>query len=304
MTAITARGSYEGDLLVGANGVSSAVGRTFGLNTDPILFALTEAEAEVSKEAQAAWIGRTRIDVSAWPLGYAWVCPKRGHLGVGIGAPRRYAKRLSGLLERFRRRAGLTDGRGLQQRGHVLGFHRWGAPLAHDRVLLIGDAAGLVDPNTGGGIGWALRSARLAAGAALSCLEGETPSLRAYTRLIDDQLEPELRAARVPRDGTILRFILTGGRATRHAGLWREAARVIQGEERYGDWYSRSRWARWLAWTGGIPLQPDRAGRRLFHRSRDCLVRQRSRHARPAPLEESPKRRQGIVTGSQPASPP
>jgi flavin-dependent dehydrogenase len=60
----------------------------------------------------------------------------------------------------------------LQQRSHLLGFRRRQAPLALDRVLLVGDAAGLVDPNTGGGIGWALRSAQLASAAILSYLGG------------------------------------------------------------------------------------------------------------------------------------
>jgi flavin-dependent dehydrogenase len=40
-----------------------------------------------------------------------------------------------------------------------------GAPAAHDRVLLVGDAAGLVDPLSGDGIYEAFVSARLAADA-------------------------------------------------------------------------------------------------------------------------------------------
>lgn len=254
ITVTTAKGRYQGRTLVGADGVYSVVARTFGLNPNPILYVLAEAEVEVSAEVQASWAGRAQIDISVWPLGYSWIFPKRSHLSIGTGAPRRYAKQLALRFEQFSRSSHLENGAVLQQRSHMLGFRRRQAPLALDRVLLVGDAAGLVDPNTGGGIGWALRSAQLASAAILSYLGGDTRTLGDYTKLIDAELEPEFRAARVLRNGIILRFILTGGRATRHSGLWNQVARILRAEECYQEWYTHSRLAKWLAWTGAIPL--------------------------------------------------
>ena len=44
-------------------------------------------------------------------------------------------------------------------------------PLAEDRLFLLGDAAGYVEPFTGEGIGWALASARAVAPLALDAIE-------------------------------------------------------------------------------------------------------------------------------------
>ena len=53
-------------------------------------------------------------------------------------------------------------------RGHRLPMRRLGAPPAKGRVVLVGDAAGLVDPLSGDGIYEAFISAELAAGAILT----------------------------------------------------------------------------------------------------------------------------------------
>ncbi len=57
--------------------------------------------------------------------------------------------------------------------------------------MLVGDAAGLVDPLTREGIFFALKSAELAA---LAALEGSAPE-RTYEARIRDELHPELRRA-------------------------------------------------------------------------------------------------------------
>jgi flavin-dependent dehydrogenase len=65
-------------------------------------------------------------------------------------------------------------------RGHRLPMRRLGTPAAKGRVLLVGDAAGLVDPLSGDGMYEAFVSARLAADAVLTGdLEGYTSALSA-----------------------------------------------------------------------------------------------------------------------------
>ena len=254
ITVQTGRGCYEARVLVGADGVYSVVARDFGLNRNPIRYVATEAEIEVDGAAQASWAGRVQIDISVWPPGYSWIFPKRDHLSAGTGVPLRYARDLKQRFARFQQRAQLGGGRTLEQHAHMIGFRRGQEAIAAERVLLVGDAAGLVDPNTGGGIGPALQSAHLAAATLLPYLKGETGSLRSYTVRVDEELGSELRAARILHNMILLRLLITGGRATRHRELWHEVARVIRGEERYGEWYAHSRLARWLAWTKAIPL--------------------------------------------------
>jgi flavin-dependent dehydrogenase len=65
-------------------------------------------------------------------------------------------------------------------RGHRLPMRRLGTPAGGGRALLVGDAAGLVDPLSGDGMYEAFVSARLAANAVVSGdLEGYTAALSA-----------------------------------------------------------------------------------------------------------------------------
>ena len=50
-------------------------------------------------------------------------------------------------------------------------------PLAQERLFLIGDAAGYVEPFTGEGIAWALSSAQAITPLALRAIEGWRPQL-------------------------------------------------------------------------------------------------------------------------------
>lgn len=254
ITVATDRGSYRGRVLIGADGAYSLTARLFQLNRNPVRYVLTSAEIAPPTQVQESWVGRAQIDISVWPLGYGWVFPKRDHLSIGIGVPLRMAKRLRQYYDQFRRHTGLAEAKVLLQRSHMLAFRWKQAPLATGRVLLVGDAAGLVDPNTGGGIAWGLRSAQYAASSVLGYLGGEASDLSGYSRLIDQGVEPEFRAARILRNGIVLRFILTRGRATRHKRLWSEVVRVIQGDEQYREWFRRARLARLLTFTAAIPL--------------------------------------------------
>jgi len=97
--------------------------------------------------------------------GYIWIFPRCDHLSVGIcgkGAP---AYVLRGLLELFLRERGVPfDGAPFYS--HVLpslAQASWEANrVAGDRWMAVGDAAGLVDPVTGEGLYYAIRSGDLA----------------------------------------------------------------------------------------------------------------------------------------------
>jgi flavin-dependent dehydrogenase len=69
-------------------------------------------------------------------------------------------------------------------------MRRSGATLARGRSLLVGDAAGLVDPFSGDGMFEAFRSAELAAGAVLELLEGKRSALDGYSGELARALDP------------------------------------------------------------------------------------------------------------------
>jgi geranylgeranyl reductase family protein len=157
------RASY----VVGADGANGVVAKAAGLG-EGIL-------CGVALEGNAAWdaLGRSQYDGTAWvelgivPGGYGWVFPKGDHANLGVGGWLAEGPRLRAHLARLAEAHGVdVDALG-SVRGHRLPMRAPGSPAARGRVLLVGDAAGLVDPLSGDGIYEAWVSARLAAQAIL-----------------------------------------------------------------------------------------------------------------------------------------
>ena len=130
------------------------------------------------------------------PCGYLWSFPRRGHLAVGTCAQADEATtaEMHAITDRWL--DGYPPARGRARRRYA-----WPIPSlraadvdqeqpAGDGWMLLGDAAGLVDPITREGIYFALRSALLAADAL-----GSVSPQRTYTTSVRDELHGELRRA-------------------------------------------------------------------------------------------------------------
>ncbi|MBL8236605.1 MAG: geranylgeranyl reductase family protein [Bryobacterales bacterium] len=97
--------------------------------------------------------------------GYIWVFPRTDHLSVGICGKGESAQRMRARLEQYMDRRNISrDGASFY--AHMLpslAADSWqGNRLSGDGWLAVGDAAGLVDPVTGEGIYYAMRSGELA----------------------------------------------------------------------------------------------------------------------------------------------
>ncbi|HET8547538.1 MAG TPA: NAD(P)/FAD-dependent oxidoreductase [Bryobacteraceae bacterium] len=110
---------------------------------------------------------RDQIDIQFFPQfeGYIWSFPRQGHLSVGIGGKGLPAHELRARLERWMSARDLPV-RGSTFFGHVLpslGHTAWSRNrIAGEGWMAVGDAGGLVDPVTGEGLYYAIRSADLA----------------------------------------------------------------------------------------------------------------------------------------------
>jgi len=138
--------------------------------------------------------------------GYAWIFPLpqgRANVGVGMRADLlgRAKVQLPELLDRF---CGSAFGRrelaGGRRLGKPLGHHLpFGGRVAHvtfDRLLLLGDAAGFVNPLTGEGIELALESGQLAAetiAEAAAAGDFSARGLAGYTRRCRERFETSFR---------------------------------------------------------------------------------------------------------------
>jgi geranylgeranyl reductase family protein len=158
------RASY----VVGADGANGVVARSTGLGDGIVRGVALEgnvpwAALEQDGYERAAW-----VELGVVPGGYGWVFPKGDHANLGVGGWMEEGPRLREHLDRLARAHGVDPGALTEVRGHRLPMRELGAPAARDRVLLVGDAAGLVDPLSGDGIYEAFVSAGLAAQAILA----------------------------------------------------------------------------------------------------------------------------------------
>lgn len=140
----------------------------------------TQYRAQDTMYALGYWVpsDQQHIDIQFLPNleGYIWVFPRDGHLSVGICGKSESAQCLRARLERY------MDERGLRRQdakfyGHMLPaleYSGWrNNRLAGDGWIAVGDAGGLVDPITGEGLYYAVRSGDLASQILLAGSEPE-----------------------------------------------------------------------------------------------------------------------------------
>ncbi|KAB8160238.1 geranylgeranyl reductase family protein [Streptomyces sp. 3MP-14] len=147
--------------VVGADGSASRIGAHVGVRLDQVDLGL-EAEIPVPPEVAGDWRGRVLIDWGPLPGSYGWVFPKGDVLTVGVISARGEGAATKRYLEEFIGRLGLSGFEPAVSSGHLTRCRTDDSPLSRGRVLVCGDAAGLLEPWTREGISFALRSGRLA----------------------------------------------------------------------------------------------------------------------------------------------
>jgi geranylgeranyl reductase family protein len=198
------RDVIEADVVVGAdgaNGANGVVARTTGLA--PVQEPPVALEANFPYEAgdaPAEWRDLLALELGSMAGGYGWSFPKQDHFNVGCGGWRTAGNKLRDHLAALRRHYGLDSAAMVNLRGHHLPTRTDGRPITTGRVLLVGDAAGLVDPMSGEGIYAAFVSGRLAATAIRRFLDSKDPDLYPYEAAVERELMPDIRAATVLRD--------------------------------------------------------------------------------------------------------
>jgi geranylgeranyl reductase family protein len=187
--------SASAPVVIGADGVNGLTARTLGLGERRRHGVALEGNVSYTHAREERWRGRAVVELGVVPGGYAWVFPKGDHVNVGVGGWESEGPRLREHLERACAEYGLSSSLLEGLRGYRLPMRRPGEEAAQGRVLLVGDAAGLVDPLSGDGIYEALVSARLAAESAVELLEGDDRAAEGYGRKLDAALARTLAAS-------------------------------------------------------------------------------------------------------------
>jgi geranylgeranyl reductase family protein len=122
------------------------------------------------------------FDFAPLPGGYGWLFPKADHINIGVGAfapasgtSSKQLKQVTRalLLDYAQQKLGVTNLAHITGQQLGMGGHTY---VPRGRVLLVGDAAGLVDPLTGEGIHSAVVSGQAAAAAILECDLNDHPN--------------------------------------------------------------------------------------------------------------------------------
>jgi geranylgeranyl reductase family protein len=168
ITAQVGGSPVEARHLVGADGANGVVARTFGLGADIRLGVALEGNVSWGTLEPEPYRGTAWVELGVVPGGYGWVFPKGDHANLGVGGWLDEGPKLRSHLARLARAHGVDADALTEIRGHRLPMRPLGSIPSSRRVLVVGDAAGLVDPLSGDGIYEAFVSARLASEAILA----------------------------------------------------------------------------------------------------------------------------------------
>jgi geranylgeranyl reductase family protein len=235
-----------GEYLVGADGARSVVAKSIfpshfeGPGDGIGLECKIPLDSTIRFPAEDLQI--LHFDFGQVPYGYGWVFPKGKWLSIGIGGifkgkkipPRQYFNNLIKGLHFF------TEENVKKVLGHPLSsFYSEEQKVSQGRILLVGDAAHLIDPLTGEGIYYAIRSGMLAAEAILQSKRNGVDVSNHYQGAVKDILFEDLKWAQ-----NVSRFIyrftkLAYQTLKKYPELGNVYIQVLEGEETYQGFVTR-----------------------------------------------------------------
>lgn len=207
----TIEGIFKAPIVVGADGAQSVVSKSLGMyKPDREHYS---GGLRIYYEGVSSFHEDNFIELYFFPEilpGYLWIFPlpeNKANVGIGMLSSEiskkkiNLTKTLQGLLsnhpllkERFAKAKPVESVKGY---GLPLGSTK--RKISGDRFLLVGDAASLIDPFTGEGIGNAIRSGRVAAAHVLECFKNDNFSTAFNTHYDEEiyaRMWKELRISR------------------------------------------------------------------------------------------------------------
>ncbi len=235
--------SLRARLLIGADGSASAVARTMRGGQTPRRDRIVATRAYFTNVEGPEDQLDLYFSGDCFP-GYYWLFPTgRGEANVGLGLALEtlpaHKETPAAMLRRLMRedKAMAARLRNAKIRGNFVGWplntYNHAAPVVGARVMLIGDAAGLINPLNGEGIQYALLSARWAAetlAAPLRDGDFSQAALAPYAARVEEELRFDMALARV------IVHMITNRALT---PVWLEALKIIARRARRDPDYAR-----------------------------------------------------------------
>jgi menaquinone-9 beta-reductase len=230
-------------LLIGADGSSSLVARSLRGAPPPRRDCIVAVRAYFEGVGGPSDRAELYFSASSFP-GYYWLFPTGdGSANVGVGmlvetwppTKQQLGKLLLELIEsddaiRFRLSTAKLQGKIV---GWPLVTFDPNLPIVANRVLLIGDAAGLINPLNGEGIQYALQSARWVIESLRESVQRDTLDINSLARYVD-RVSDELRY-----DMALTRLIVDLISNRSLGPLWLVALRIISQRAAFDKEYAR-----------------------------------------------------------------
>jgi flavin-dependent dehydrogenase len=234
--------------VVGADGSASRVARHVGVR-----YRATDLGLEdVVPVDPSPWSGTVLVDWGPTPGSYAWMFPKARTINVGVIQRTGDQDATRAFLATWKARLGVDEMPTAHSNGHLTRWRERTAPLRRGRVIVAGDAAGLLEPWLREGISFALRSGTWA-GAAAAEASGDPDRLDSYVRRVHRELVPEQRS------GELLLAVFERFPGLMHWGLGRRGAQRFFVNYGRGEVTLASFWgARWVMRLAGLVFRVRR----------------------------------------------
>lgn len=167
--------------LVGADGANGMTRPRLGIAGVRRYLVALEADVAYGAVDRSRYQRRLVVELGVVPGGYAWIFPKLEHVNVGVVGWHTEGSKLRAHLHRLGRRLAADPAAFERVRGFRLPLRSPGDALSQGRCILVGDAAGLIDPLSGEGIHAAFLSAKLGSEAVVALVQGRARDLQSYT---------------------------------------------------------------------------------------------------------------------------
>ncbi|MBC7188932.1 NAD(P)/FAD-dependent oxidoreductase [Candidatus Aerophobetes bacterium] len=193
-TLYTTKGVFKADYIVDATGASCLLSRKKGFKRS---WARTiQAWVKVPEDVLDRFREKIRADFSFVFPGWAWVFPRKDKLVVGTGfldSFPRGKRKLKKVLLTYLDFLFPSGCRVLKVASSPINLFSGREKIAQDNFILIGEAGGFVDPLSGEGIFWAIKSAKLAADFLKESIVKGEKDCSFFGKIVEEKIYPHLR---------------------------------------------------------------------------------------------------------------